>query len=317
MGRLINIAPAMFDLYGGGFVYLSDAFEEFKSYMAARGYAEKTIQTYEDHVRDFLKFADNKANGYVPDGCKGFPACNVKRLMIVEWEARLRQRGNRDTTVRTKIKSLKTFLYWCMDNERGYCDFFHISLPKAAERLKELYTKEEIETILVEPKSKDLSEWRNWAAVNTILRTGLRRASVCEIRWDDIDFESQRLLMRHSKTRKQIFVPLPMALIEVLRLWKEISPDTKEGYVFFSTYTEGKLQPNSLTQAIRKYNLSRGVNKTSVHLMRHSYATIYLKKGGQIGKLQKILGHESIEMTQKYVHYLTDDLIEDINEYTV
>lgn len=317
MGRLINIAPVMTDLNGGGFVYLSDAFKEFKTHMVAQGYAEKTIQTYEDHLRDFLDFVDCKANGYIPDGYSRFPACNVRRLLILEWEARLRQRGNRDTTVRTKVKSLKTFLYWCMDDERRYCAYFHISLPKAAERLKELYTKEEIETILAEPKSKDLSEWRNWAAVNTILRTGLRRASVCEIKWGDIDFESQRLIMRHSKTRKQIFVPLPKTLIEVLLLWKEISPDTKEGYVFFSTYTESKLQPNSLTQAIRKYNLKRGVGKTSVHLMRHSYATIYLKKGGQIGKLQKILGHESIEMTQKYVHYLTDDLIEDINEYTV
>ncbi len=317
MGRLINVAPTMIDFNGGGFVYLTDAFEEFKSYMVARGYAEKTIQTYEDHVRDFLNYVDNEASGYIPNGCSKFPARNASRLLVLEWEARLRQRGNRDTTVRTKVKSLKTFFYWCMDDERGYCSYFHISLPKAAERLKELYTKEEIEAILAEPKSKDLSEWRNWAAVNTILRTGLRRASICEIKWSDIDFESQRLLMRHSKTRKQIFVPLPKALIKVLRLWKEISPDTQEGYVFFSTYTEGKLQPNSLTQAIRKYNLRRGVSKTSVHLMRHSYATIYLKKGGQIGKLQKILGHESIEMTQRYVHYLTDDLIEDINEYTI
>ena len=317
MGRLINVAPVRTDFNGGGFVYLSDAFEEFKTHMSARGYAQKTIQTYEDHVRGFLNYVDNKANGYIPDDCSRFPAFNVNRLLILEWEARLRQRGNCDTTVRTKVKSLKTFLYWCMNDEQGYCAYFHISLPKAVERLKELYTKEEIEAILAEPKSKDLSEWRNWAAVNTILRTGLRRASVCEIKWDDIDFESQRLLMRHSKTRKQFFVPLPKALIKVLLQWKEISPDTKDGYVFFSTYTEGKLQPNSLTQAIRKYNLKRGVGKTSVHLMRHSYATIYLKKGGQIGKLQKILGHESIEMTQKYVHYLTDDLIEDINEYTV
>lgn len=116
-------------------------------------------------------------------------------------------------------------------------------------------------------------------------------------------------------------MPIPSAALTDLLTWKAISPATAEGYVFFSTYTEKKLSPNALTQAIRQYNLSRGVSKTSVHLLRHTFATLYLQKGGlqkggRAEKLQKILGHKTADMTQRYVHYVTDDLVEDIDDFT-
>lgn len=312
MGRLISETPVFSNKKGGGSVLLEDAFEQFKTQMIGKGYAEKTIKTYSDHLIDFMQFANKEIDD------KGCPVCFVTRDMIIEWQAHLRfDLHNADTSVRTKVKSLRTFLYWCMDEERGYCKPFRIKLPKAEERLKELYSSEEMNAILRRPRTRDLTEWRNWAIVNMVLRTGIRRSSLCELKWPDIDFEGKKVLLRHSKNRKQQYVPLADEAIEVLAIWRDFSPQTKENYVFFSTYSEKKLAPNSMTQAIRKYNLNRGVSKTSLHLMRHSFATIYLRKGGQIGKLQKILGHQTMDMTQRYVHYLTDDLVKDINDFTV
>lgn len=51
-------------------------------------------------------------------------------------------------------------------------------------------------------------------------------------------------------------------------------------------------------------------------LLRHTFATLYLQKGGRAEKLQKILGHKTADMTQRYVHYVTDDLVEDIDDFT-
>ena len=110
--------------------------------------------------------------------------------------------------------------------------------------------------------------------------------------------------------------PSPSAALTDLLTWKAISPATAEGYVFFSTHTEQKLSPNALTQAIRQYNLSRGVSKTSVHLPRHTFATLYLQKRGRAQKPQKILGYKTADMTQRYAHYVTDDLVEDVDDFT-
>lgn len=93
-------------------------------------------------------------------------------------------------------------------------------------------------------KSSDLSEWRNWAAVGFISRTGVRLSSAVNLKWTDIDFE------------KHICLP------------------------------------------------------------RHTFATLYLQKGGRAEKLQKILGHKTADMTQRYVHYVTHDLVEDIDDFT-
>lgn len=318
MGRKIEAAPIGTEDKNREVVSLWDAFTMFKRQMIAKGYVEKTIETYDDHVAEFIKYLDNPTNGYIPQGFSRFPVFRINKTHLIEWEGVLRLvKNNCDTTVQTKVKSIRTFLYWCMDEDRDYCKEFRIQLPKAEERIKEPYTPDEMEAILMQPRSHELSEWRNWAAVNTILRTGLRRSSVCELKWDDADFDKKRILMRHSKNKKQQYVPLPQDAIEVLLIWRDISPVTEEGYIFFSIYTEKKLAPNSLTQAIRKYNLSRGISKTSVHLMRHTYATTYLRKGGRWEKLQRILAHKTPEMTQRYVHLIGDDLIEGIDDFTI
>ncbi|WP_206214514.1 site-specific integrase [Adlercreutzia sp. ZJ242] len=299
-------------------VYLGDAYSEFRHQMEAKGYAKATIRAYDSHVPEFICYLDDRNNGHIPYGLSRFPAFDVRKDHLIEWEGVLRlERNNRDTSIKTKIKSIRTFLYWCMDEDRGYCKYFRIPLPKAEERIKEPYSEKEIAAILAQPRTHDLSEWRNWAVINVILRTGLRRSSVCEMKWVDVDFERKRLLIRHSKNKQQYYVPLPQSAIEVLLIWREISPVTEGNFIFFSTYSEGRLSPNSLTQAIRAYNLKRGVKKTSVHLMRHTYATIYLRKGGRAEKLQRILGHKTREMTDRYVHLVAEDLTEGIDDYTI
>ena len=48
--------------------------------------------------------------------------------------------------------------------------------------------------------------------------------------------------------------------------------------------------------------------KCHPHIFRHSYATLFLAKGGQLSTLQAILGHESIQTPEKYIHLLPEDL---------
>ncbi len=65
---------------------------------------------------------------------------------------------------------------------------------------------------------------------------------------------------------------------------------------------------NSLGNAIWNYNHSRGVDKTSMHLFRHTYAKLYIQAGGDPFRLQKLLGHADLTMTRRYVALYADDL---------
>lgn len=284
------------------------AFQAFLFYKKQSGCRDKTISTYTDHVLEFVEWCSSK----------GLSIIDINKSHVKHWEGILRvQKSNKDTSVQTKIKSIRTFLYWCMDEERAWVRAFKIALPRADDTFKTPYTRDELDKLLARPLSDDLTEWRNWAAVSFIVRTGIRLSSAVNIKWDDIDFEKHVCLLRHTKTNEQYYVPIPSDAMLDLSEWQRISPMTQLGFVFFSTYTEKQLKPNSLSQSIRKYNLARGVEKTSVHLLRHTYATIYLQKGGRAERLQKILGHKTAEMTQRYVHFVTDDLLEGIDEFTV
>ena len=74
-----------------------------------------------------------------------------------------------------------------------------------------LYTGEQLKTLLARPSSEDLSEWRAWAAVDLIARTGIRLFSTIHLRWPDIDLNKKVCIFRHTKTNEQ-YVPLPMML---------------------------------------------------------------------------------------------------------
>lgn len=329
MSRKINqqsgILAVQYDAYLFGKspreITCQQAFDLFLFAKKQSGCRDKTLATYRDHVQEFVDWCQGASAAFACSEnsvCNSFAISGVKKMHVERWEGILRNdRGNQDTSVQTKVKSIRTFLYWCMDEERGWIMPYKICLPRADKILKTPYSKEELDSLLMQPRTNDLSEWRTWAAVSFIARTGIRLSSAVNVRWVDIDMEKHICLLRHTKTNEQYYVPIPTDAMLDLMVWQKVCPATREDYVFFSTYTEEKINANGLYQAIRKYNLSRGVEKTSVHLLRHTYATIYLQKGGRAERLQKILGHKTQEMTQRYVHFVTDDILEGIDGFTI
>ena len=73
---------------------------------------------------------------------------------------------------------------------------------------------------------------------------------------------------------------------------------------------------NALKLSMRDYNLGRGVKKTSVHALRHTFAKLWICNNGDVFRLQKMLGHSTLDMTRKYVNLFSTDLKKDFDEYS-
>ena len=217
-------------------------------------------------------------------------------------------KGKKVTSLNSRIRGLRVFFSFCA--EREYMKPIAPKLMKADEEIKEPYTEAELKRLLKKPDSNRWTEWRTWAAINYLISTGNRASTVINLRISDINFEEMTIHLRYVKNRRQQIVPLSPALKEVLTEYLKTWEWTEDDYLFPS-YEGTELSIRSFQGAVRRYNISRGVTKTSIHLFRHTFAKNFILAGGGMIQLQALLGHSTMDMTRHYVNLYGLDLQRD------
>ena len=217
-------------------------------------------------------------------------------------------------TLNTHIRGIRAYLYHCM--EKGYTKRFKIQLVRCEKPIKETYTEWEIQQLLKKPDPQkcSFSEFRNWAIVCYLLGTGNRLSTVCNLKIEDIDMEASEIKLRKVKNKKAYIIPLSSTLKSVLVEYLKYRKGENDDYLFCTIYGE-KMGKDTFATAIKEYNHSRKVTKTSVHLFRHTFAKNWIMNGGDIFRLQKMLGHSSLEMVKEYVNMFGCDLKENFDRF--
>ena len=147
-----------------------------------------------------------------------------------------------------------------------------------------------------------------------LFRYGNRLSTIVNIKISDLDFENKTIKLVHMKNKKQMIMPMSESLAKVLRKYLEAWEYNEDDYLFCSQ-TGTQLTPSTIENNVRQYNHSRGVLRTSVHGFRHSFARNYIIAGGEVTKLQKLLGHSTISVTMKYVKLYGNDLKNGYEEF--
>lgn len=265
-------------------------------------YAEKTITYYENTIHVFNKFFDETRL-----------AETIDEDTLQDYILYLKDSGVKDTTIKTYIGGLRTVLYFFMDN--GWVDYFRIKVPKCAKQIKDIYTDEELRALLKKPNLNKCSfaEYRNWVMVNYLFGTGQRETSIVNIRIKDLDLANGIVKLTATKNKKQTLLPLSDSLIAILEQYLNYRKGEAEDFLFCNVTGE-QLSTSGMISAIKLYNRSRGVSKTSIHLFRHTFATKWVRQNGDIVKLQHILCHSDLKTTQKYLNVCLGDLQQDYQQ---
>lgn len=79
----------------------------------------------------------------------------------------------------------------------------------------------------------------------------------------------------------------------------------------------GQLQPVSITHAINRFNRIKGVDITSVHAFRRTFAKNFILSGGDVCHLQRWLGHSCLEMSRRYASLYDTDLQKEFEQYNL
>ena len=274
---------------------LADVYESFILSQTSRGVSDATVCNYRSHLKGIGRYLD-----------LSMPIGDLTRRELERMVVSMREAGLAHNTVATYLRAFNTFLRWCA--REGYTE---VSIPNIPEKetVKETYTDEELVRLLERPaRSCAFCEFRNWAIINYLMNSGCRAATLRNIQNRDVDLEARQVVYRHNKDGRIQTSPLCAQMVNILREYMQIRRGKPEDYLFCDQYGN-MLTANALRLAVERHNKSRGVEKTSIHLFRHTFARKYLVDcGGNAFTLQRLLGHSTLAMSKRYCNIYDADI---------
>ena len=282
---------------------LKTVYETFIISQASKGVSEATIKNYNSHLKGIAKHLDIE-----------MPLETLTKRQLEQMVVSMRGAGLAHNTVATYLRVLNTFLRWCQ--REGLSD---VTIPNIKEKdtVKETYTDTELSVLLARPaRDCDFCEYRNWVIINYLLNSGCRAATVRNIQNRDVDLESRQVVYRHTKSGRIQVSPLCSQMVIILADYMAVRKGKPDDYLFCNQYGE-MLTENALRLAVAHYNKSRGIQKTSLHLFRHTFAKKYLRDcGGNAFTLQRLLGHSTLSMSKRYCNIYDADIAQDFDTFS-
>jgi integrase/recombinase XerD len=152
---------------------------------------------------------------------------------------------------------------------------------------------------------------------------GLRISEVCNLKKQDIDLESEKVMVREGKGSKDRIVMLPSKIKPLIEKWFRLNDDSEYfisgnygsqySAMFLSKKFKESLEKASLNIKTFKTAVGQQRYAYSFHTLRHTYATYLLEKGVDLYYVQRSLGHVDIHTTQIYAYITNSDLQNKIN----
>ena len=283
---------------------IQEAFDLFIRKCKIKNLTDLSISSYEKKMVHFYEFID-----------KSEPITAVTKDTVDDYILWLRENTDaNDITINSYLRSVRAFLYFCMEDR--YIPTFKIQLIKAEKKIKETYTDDELVRLLEKPDVDNCSFscYKTWVFENYLLGTGNRISTALDLHIGDINFQSGVIILRKTKNRKQQIIPLSATLAEILQGYLQIRGGEADDYVFCNEYGE-QASCRTYQQLVRRYNRKRGVEKTSCHTFRHTFAKNWILNSGDMFRLQKILGHSDLTVTKEYVNMFGQDLQMDFEKF--
>ncbi len=283
---------------------VKEIFEDFIASKTSQGLSEKTLAGYRQHFKIISKFLNTDIP--IDELCNGD---------LENFIAQMRETDLASNSISSYVRVMKTFLSWCYQRE---LTDLKMKAYKCEETIKETYTDNELERLLKKPnmRSCSFSEYRTWVIINLLVNNGCRAATIRNIKIKDVDLENLVIYLRHTKNKKSQVIPLCTQLCGIIREYLRIRGGAADDYLFPNESGE-QLKEHGLRSSVSRYNNRRGVERTSIHAFRHTFARKYLVDcGGNAFTLQRLLGHSTLDMTKHYCAIFDADIAKNYDRFS-
>lgn len=243
-------------------------------------YSYHTVKTYRNFFAQFLAFYPDQAPETITKSA-------IETFLLESSE----QRKWSDSTQNQAVNAIKFYYEKVLGQERTFYDL----RPRKSRKLPNVFSEEEVVALF-----SVIKNLKHKTILMLIYSGGLRIGESIRLRKEDIHFDRKSIFIKGGKGKKDRYTILSDRMILLLRNYlAAYQPD----YWLFQGQDGGQYSTRSIQQVFRRAVAKSGVNPYStVHTLRHSFATHLLERGTDLRYIQELLGHSSSETTQIYTH---------------
>ena len=285
---------------------LTTYFKDFENFLKLeRNLSVNTIKSYRSDLKKFEFYISKTSAKKL-----SFIGPEIVREFLYEQSKRVSAK-----TQGRIISTLKTFFnFLVLEKLINDSPIENIDYPKIDSKIPLVLTTDEIDKLISCAFSKKFG-LRNQTIIEIMYSCGLRVSELTEMKISNIFFD-ESLIKILGKGNKERFIPLSSTAKKLLYNYitynrKNLSQDKQSIDIVFLNNRGKKLTRVMVYNIINDAALEAKINKKiSPHTLRHSFATHLIENGADIISIQKMMGHENVVTTEKYLHVNKKHLVE-------
>jgi integrase/recombinase XerC len=247
-------------------------------------------------------------------------AARLSHVALRSFLGALAENDNGNATVARKLATLRSFYRFLM--RRGVVEaspMARLRTPKVVRPLPRFLTVDEAFRVVTapaeDPQHEDALKLRDQLILELLYGGGLRVSELAGVKLGELDRAAQRVRVM-GKGRKERIVPFGEPCARALDAWLEVRPlfvargtgDVESALLIGARGT--KLTVRQIQNVVRRAGaLGAGRSDLHPHALRHTCATHLLDAGADLRAIQELLGHASLQTTQRYTHVTVDRLM--------
>ena len=203
-----------------------------------------------------------------------------------------------DSTINRDIAAIKKMFSFAFDVEAVETNpLMRFKILPVQETALRVITPEEFARLVDAMPTPEMA-----AFVVIVGETGIRKSEALNLKWRDIDFQRDRLVLENTKGKKVRHVPLSkIAQQKIMEITRYLDVE----YLF--AWDSGLSRGRKMRKPEKQFNAGRkaaGLEWVTIHGLRHYRATSWIQHGADPRSVQEKLGHKAIQTTMRYVHYV-------------
>lgn len=278
---------------------------EFHFDCQVRKLSPKTIALYDRQLEYLAAYMENMTG---ITNIEEVRSIHIKKFLVGKTEA-----GRKPQYINDLLKAFKVFFKYCVQEGHIQTDpcakVQNVKQPKVKIRT---FNEDEIRKMLNYYSGRKFTDIRNKTMLAMFFDTGMRLNEVLTLKQEQIHDE---YILVHGKGNKERLVPVSPFLAKLLLKYRVVRDSyfhintIPQNYVFVS-YRGQQLGQQAVANILKETADAVGVRKdirVSPHTCRHTFAHMQLKNGLDLYSLSRLMGHENIAITQRYLDGIRDD----------